>query len=174
MTTGSPLSPDLAADVAAVQRMDVVRAILADVCRITGMGFAAVARVTDGRWIACQVQDDIGFGLDAGEELEVRTTICDEIRDSRLRVYIDHVRGEPAWRTHPTPIMYGFQSYISVPIVRADGSFFGTLCAIDPEPRSVSLKAVVAAIEEFAARIGRELDAMLGSRSSADVSAPAG
>jgi GAF domain-containing protein len=27
--------------------------------------------------------------------------------------------------------MYGFQSYISVPIYRSDGRFFGTLCAID-------------------------------------------
>jgi GAF domain-containing protein len=168
MTTGLPLPPNLAADVAAVQRIDIVRTILADVCHITGMGFAAVARVTDGHWIACQVQDDIGFGLDAGEELEVRTTICDEIRDSGVTVYIDHVRDEPAWRTHPTPIMYGFQSYISVPIARADGSFFGTLCAIDPEPRPVSLQTMVAMIEEFAARIGHELDAMLNTHSAAD------
>ncbi|MGY4397012.1 GAF domain-containing protein [Sphingomonas sp. UYAg733] len=166
MTTGFPLSPDLAADVAAVQRIEIVEAILADVCTITGMGFAAVARVTDSRWIACQVRDDIGFGLDAGEELEVRTTICDEIRGSGASVYIDHVRDEPAWRTHPTPVMYGFQSYISVPIMRADGSFFGTLCAIDPEPRPISLITIVAAIEQFAARIGRELDAIPGGRSS--------
>jgi GAF domain-containing protein len=167
MTTNSPLTPNLAADVAAVQRIDSVRTILSEVCSITGMGFAAVARVTDTRWIACQVRDDIGFGLDAGEELEVRTTICDEIRNSGASVYIDHVRDEPAWRTHPTPIMYGFQSYISVPILRADGSFFGTLCAIDPEPRLVSLKTVIATIEQFAARIGRELDAMPGDRLAA-------
>jgi GAF domain-containing protein len=28
--------------------------------------------------------------------------------------------------------MYGFQSYISVPIILPDGTFFGALCAIDP------------------------------------------
>lgn len=171
MTMGSPLPSNFAADVAAVQSIDSVRTILSEVCSITGMGFAAVARVTDERWIACQVQDDIGFGLDAGEELEIRTTICHEIRNSGVGVYIDHVRDEPTWRTHPTPIMYGFQSYLSVPIVRGDGSFFGTLCAIDPEPRPVSLKTVIATIEQFAARIGYELDAMLGSPSAADISA---
>ena len=31
---------------------------------------------------------------------------------------------------HHTPAMYGFQSYISVPIILADGTFFGTLCAM--------------------------------------------
>ncbi|WP_034157192.1 GAF domain-containing protein [Sphingomonas sp. ERG5] len=162
MIIAAPLPPDLAADVLAVQGIDGVRTMLAEVCKITGMGFAAVARVTDTRWIACQVQDDIGFGLEPGEGLEVRTTICDEIRDSGLSVYIDCVRDEPAWRAHPTPIMYGFQSYISVPIMRADGSFFGTLCAIDPEPRPVSLTNMVARIEQFAASIARELDATIG------------
>jgi signal transduction histidine kinase len=30
--------------------------------------------------------------------------------------------------------MYGFQSYISYPIILKTGEFFGTLCAIDPRP----------------------------------------
>ncbi|WP_233553172.1 hypothetical protein [Teichococcus wenyumeiae] len=41
-----------AADVAAVARIAAVPAILDVVCRTTGMGFAAVARVTEDRWIA--------------------------------------------------------------------------------------------------------------------------
>lgn len=155
-----PLDPDLLADIARVQHIDVIKSILADVCRITGMGFAAVARVTEDRWIACQVQDDIGFGLEPGDQLEVRTTICDEIRSDQKGVLIDNVGQEPAWNTHPTPIMYGFKSYISVPIIREDGSFFGTLCAIDPAPRETSLSKVRDAIEGFARTIARELDAI--------------
>ena len=30
--------------------------------------------------------------------------------------------------------MYGFKSYISFPIILQTGEFFGTLCAIDPNP----------------------------------------
>src|SRR3546814_14278440 len=59
---------------------DAIRAILADVCSLTNMGFAAVARVTEDRWIACQVLDKIEFGLTPGGELEIATTICNEIR----------------------------------------------------------------------------------------------
>ena len=91
------------------------------------MGFAAVARVTEDRWVACAVRDEIAFGLQPGGELEVETTICDEIRDSGRLVVIDNVAEDKAFCGHPTPRMYGFQSYISMPIVRPDGRFFGTL-----------------------------------------------
>jgi hypothetical protein len=42
--------------------------------RTTGLGFAAVARVTDQRWIACAVRDEISFGLQPGGALKVATT----------------------------------------------------------------------------------------------------
>ena len=117
-----------------IGRIDAIPTMLDVVCRITGMGFAAVARVTDDRWIACSVRDDIEFGLRPGGELKLETTICDQIRCSHQPVIIDHVAEDAAYRDHPTPAMYGFQSYISLPIVLSDGSFFGTLCAIDPRP----------------------------------------
>jgi GAF domain len=121
-------------DVQAIQRIDAVTSVLDIVCRTTGMGFAAVAWVIEERWIACAVKDDIQFGLKPGGELKVETTICHKIRQSGTPVIIDHVAQDQAFCGHPTPAMYGFQSYISVPIVRADGTFFGTLCAIDPRP----------------------------------------
>jgi hypothetical protein len=54
---------DIAADIAAVQRIDAVPRILEIVRRSTGMGFAAVARVTEKRWVCCAVRDEIDFGL---------------------------------------------------------------------------------------------------------------
>jgi GAF domain-containing protein len=136
-----------------------IRAILDRVCRVTGMGFAAVARVTDERWIACQVLDKIEFGLKPGDELDLKTTICDEIRADGQRVVIDHVAENPDWRTHPVPVIYGFQSYVSLPIILDDGEFFGTLCAIDPEPRRVSSAETIALLETYAAEVTRILTA---------------
>lgn len=136
----------------------LIRAILQEVCDLTGMGFAAVARVTSDRWIACQVLDKIEFGMEPGGELEVSTTICDEIRQHRETVLIDHVSEEPTWRTHPTPIMYGFQSYMSLPINCADGSFFGTLCAIDPRPRETSLTLCEKRLRELADQVAHQID----------------
>lgn len=148
---------DYEADVIAVQSIPEIEAMLQRVCEITGMGFAAVARVTADRWIACQLLDKIEFGLKPGDELKIKTTICDEIRDSGQCVFIDHVAEDPQWRTHHTPAMYGFQSYISIPILLADGRFFGTLCAIDPNSRS-GLSGAVAEMERMAAEIAAALD----------------
>ena len=53
------MATDLSADIAAVQGIAAVPRILEVVCRTTGMGFAAVARVTEQRWICCAVRDEI-------------------------------------------------------------------------------------------------------------------
>lgn len=145
--------------IASIERIAAVPTILDTVCRITGMGFAAVARVTEDRWVACAVQDDIAFGLAPGGELEVGTTICSEIRASGHGVVIDHVAGNDAFREHHTPAMYGFQSYISVPITLPDGTFFGTLCAIDPRPARLDNPETLGMFRMFADLIAFHLDA---------------
>jgi signal transduction histidine kinase len=165
--------------VAAIARIDAVPRILDVVCRTTGMGFAAVARVTDDRWIACAVHDEIQFGLQPGGELQVATTICHEIRQSGSAVVIDHVAEDDTFRQHPTPAMYGFQSYISVPIVRPSGGFFGTLCAIDPRPMMLNTPETLGMFQLFAELIAAHLDAherlasseaaLLGEREGAEL-----
>lgn len=148
----------LQTDVDVIARIDVVPAILEVICRTTGMGFAAVARVTDTDWVACAVRDEINFGLAPGGELKVETTICSEIRDSGQAVIIDHVAGDEVFCGHPTPEMYGFQSYVSVPILRKDGSFFGTLCAIDPKPANLKAKQTLGMFKLYAELISFHLE----------------
>ncbi len=143
----------------AIARIEAVPSILEVVARTTGMRFAAVARVTADRWIACGVRDEIAFGLVPGGELAIESTICHEIEAHGQPVVIDHVAEDPAFCGHPTPAMYGFQSYISVPIRRADGSFFGTLCAIDPLPVKLSAPETLSMFRLYADLIGFHLDA---------------
>jgi signal transduction histidine kinase len=149
---------DFQADVERVSRIEAVPTILDVVCRTTGMRFAAVARVTGDRWVACSVLDQIEFGLKPGGELKVETTICHEIRQSREPVVIDNVAEDACWSEHPTPAMYGFQSYISMPIILADGSFFGTLCAIDPRPARLRSPEIIGMFRLFAELISKDID----------------
>ncbi|MCW7539903.1 GAF domain-containing sensor histidine kinase [Aquabacterium sp. A7-Y] len=153
------MSQSLNAEVAAAGRIVAVPRILEVVCRSTGLGFAAVARVTEDRWIACAVRDEIGFGLEPGGELQVETTLCNEIRASGQRVVIEHVQEDPRYCEHHTPRRYGFQSYIAVPIYRPDRRFFGTLCAIDPRPIRLNTPETIGMFELFADLIGFHLDA---------------
>jgi signal transduction histidine kinase len=123
------------------------------------MRFAAVARVTESHWTACAVYDDIQFGLQPGGELVLETTICNEIRQSGKPVVFGHASTHPIFASHATPALYGFESYISVPIVRGDGRFFGTLCAIDPLPAKLDDPHVLQTLELFAQLIAAQLDA---------------
>ena len=147
-------------DIAAVGSIKAVPTILDVVCRTTGMRFAAVARVTEERWIACSVRDNIAFGIEPGGELKVESTICHEIRQSGKAVIIDHVAEDATYRNHHTPATYRLQSYISMPIRLADGSFFGTLCAIDPEPHRLNTPETISMFEMFAEVIGYHLSAI--------------
>jgi signal transduction histidine kinase len=156
---GVVVDSGFAADLDGIARIDAVPVILEVICRTTGLGFSAVARVTEDRWIACAVRDEIAFGLQPGGELEIRTTICDEIRESGKLVVIDHVAEDPEFRDHHVPKQYGFQSYISVPIRRPNGQFFGTLCGIDPKPARLKTPATVGMFKLFADLIGFHLDA---------------
>ena len=149
----------LQADIDAVGAIGAVPTILDVVCRATGMGFAAVARVTEQRWICCAVNDLIQFGLQPGGELKVETTICHEVREMRAPVVIDHVAEDSLYCRHHTPAMYGFQSYISMPIVLEDGRFFGTLCAIDPKPRRLNNPETIGMFRLFAELIAFHLAA---------------
>lgn len=144
-------------EVAKIGEIEAVPLILDIVCRTTGLGFAAVARVTEKRWIACAVQDQIAFGLQPGGELKVETTLCNEVRSSKEVVVIDDALSDPHYCGHPTPEMYGFRSYISVPIVLPDGSFFGTLCAIDPKPARLNTHETLGTFKLFADLIGFHL-----------------
>jgi hypothetical protein len=144
-------------DVAALLAMPAVPGMLELASAMTGMRFVAVARVTADRWTACAVRDHLDFGLRPGEDLVLETTICDEIREHRHLVQFDQASTHPVFSSHPTPALYGFESYISVPMFRRDGGFHGTLCALDPNPSKLDA-ATVKAFEVLAGIIGAQLD----------------
>lgn len=153
-------SKTIVEDIESINEIPAVAHILEIVCRTTGMGFSAVARVTSDTWTACAIHDEINFGLAVGGELKLETTICNEIRQHKQAVIIDHVAEDPDFVQHHTPLMYGFQSYISVPITLKNGEFFGTLCAIDPKPAKLKNPTVTGMFTMFADLIAFHLDAL--------------
>jgi signal transduction histidine kinase len=128
------------------------------ICKHTGLGFAAVARVTEGTWTACAVQDDIHFGLQPGGQLDVKSTLCSESRAKRQPVVMDHASQDPVYRDHHTPRIYKIESYISVPIILSNGEYFGNLCAIDPRPTVVSDTRTLTMFTLFAELIALQLE----------------
>ncbi|WP_341958486.1 GAF domain-containing sensor histidine kinase [Pseudomonas sp. RC10] len=151
--------PDFSADIDAVQAIGAVPVILSMVKHLTGMRFAAVARVTDKNWVACAVDDSIDFGLEPGGELRLESTICHEIRQHRTPVIFGQASAHPHFSLHHTPQTYGLESYVSIPIITRDGAFFGTLCAIDSLPADLEEPSILKTLSLFAQLIGMSLDA---------------
>jgi signal transduction histidine kinase len=149
---------DIRAEVDAIKQIGAVPTILDVVGRMTGMGFVAIARVTSDQWICCAVRDNINFGLPEGGELRVETTICNEIRQHGKTVVINDVQSDGVFCNHPTPAMYGFRSYISAPIILSNGMIWGTLCAIDPQPRDLSKPEILGSFQLLGELIAAQLE----------------
>ncbi|KAF2410325.1 ATP-binding protein [Pseudomonas antarctica] len=148
-----------AVDIATIGRISAVPAMLKVISDMTGLRFAAVARVTDKTWTACAVLDQLEFGLGVGGELDLTTTICHEIRGSHVSVVIDKASEDPLYCDHHTPRMYQFESYISVPVFRTDGRFFGTICALDPNPAQLRSSTIQSTMESFARVLSLQIEA---------------
>ncbi len=148
----------IALDIQIIQGISAVPTILQVVAQITGMRFTAVARVTDEKWVACAVYDQIAFGLTPGGELVLESTICNEIRQHHNAVLFGHAGQHPIFSSHPTPKLYGFESYASIPIFLSNGEFWGTLCAIDPLPAKLDDPNVLKTMELFAQLIASQYE----------------
>ena len=148
-----------AADIATIGRIRAVPAILQVVRELTGLRFVAVARVTEDSWTACAVLDQLNFGMQVGGELDLATTLCHEIRQAHHSVVIDKASEDPLYRDHHTPRLYQFESYIAVPIFRTDGRFFGTICALDPNPAPLKSSTIQSTMESFARMLALQIEA---------------
>ncbi len=149
---------DFQADIERLAGSELVTTILETVMLATNMRFAGVARVTADRWVACRTIDEVKFGLAEGDEIAIDSTFCQTVRDTSEMVIFSDAATDPEYQGHPIAAAFGIVSYASVPIYRSDGSFFGTLCAIDTEPKDVKSPRAVAMLKMFADLIGRSLE----------------
>jgi signal transduction histidine kinase len=144
------------ADIDAVGRIASVPAILDTICRTTGMRLAAVARVAGDHWVAMKVHDSIGSGLFSGGEFNIDAALRNAADRQPAALAIDDVAADERFNRD---MVSGFRSFISAPIVLGDGSPFGALCAMDPQPARVDNPQTIATVELFAELIARQLDA---------------
>jgi signal transduction histidine kinase len=151
-------SEDSARAVAAIARIDAVPTLLNVLCELTDMRVAVIARVTDSSWTACAVKDENHFGLRPGMVLQVNTAPYFDARASRAPIVIEHASSDPRYRHHEALKRYQIESYVSVPIIRAIGGYFGILSALDPSPSKSQEPRILSMFTEFAALIASQLD----------------
>lgn len=60
------------------------------------------------------------------------------VKGAVVPLLINRASTDPRFSGHPGLQLHGIESSIAVPLNRRDGSYFGTLCALDPLPANLS------------------------------------
>jgi signal transduction histidine kinase len=154
-------SRDVSQAVAAIRRIDAVPTLLEVLCEITGMRLAMVAHVSAKVWTVCALLDDLHLGITPGGPLAIRTNLGLESQASRTPIVIEQASTDPRYTSRHRRGLYQVESYVSVPIFLPSGSYFGTLCALDPKPAKVGQVFILSTFKRFAALIASQLTQQL-------------
>lgn len=97
-----------------------------------GFDLWIVTRTEGDDWIVLQAEDH-GYGVKEGDVYRWADSFCSRmVQDLGPRLATDSA-AVPAYAEAPIGQRLKIGAYVGVPLEKADGSLFGTLCAIDPE-----------------------------------------
>ena len=103
-----------------------------------GFSLWLVTRVEDTRWVIERARDE-GYGVKAGDSFSFADTYCSRMLDGQGPQFAPEANSVPCYAEAAIGKELPIAAYIGVPLRRADGSLFGTLCAIDPSPQPPSV-----------------------------------
>lgn len=136
------------------------RAVLDFLHRRFGFALWMLTRVEGDDWIVLQAEDH-GYGVRPGRVLRWSDTLCHEmVRGLGPRIAPD-TSVVPAYAAAPVARRLPIQAYVGVPLTNADGTLFGTLCAIDSRPQPSSIVAEAELIELLAGMLSSILHSEL-------------
>jgi signal transduction histidine kinase len=148
-------SQGIARAVAAIGRIDAVPTLLKVLCEMTGLRFAAVARIAGEAWTACAVRDGLSLGVQPGSKLAFMASAGFDSQAARAPIVIEHASAEHALNG---PAFGSIKSFVSVPIIDSNGQYFGALFAMDSRRASLAEPRIVSMFKEFAALIASQLE----------------
>ncbi len=111
-------------------------------------------------WIVLQTEDN-GYNVAEGTVLKWADSFCSQMVQGlgpRIAPKSDEIT---VYANAPIGQQVPIGAYIGVPVTRKNGTLFGTLCAIDPEPQSSSIVNDQSLIEIIARLIGTVLESDL-------------
>lgn len=124
----SLLSPD---ERAAIAEIEATTSILHLVTRLTDMRFAGIAKFADQEWVVCSTYDTLEMGINAGDVLDLETTLCSEFCINPQALFIPEISKNGRFATRPVVKQFDIESYAGAPIFLPDGRLYGALCALD-------------------------------------------
>ena len=110
------------------EAIDQTLTLLAD---LTGISLTMIHRLEGDSLVVSHACDRMGLGIQTPVTVRRADTFCDAVLESLTPLIVPDADADPRWRQLPGKLLVGTRSYISVPIVLANGRVFGTLCAHD-------------------------------------------
>ncbi|KAA3654158.1 MAG: sensor domain-containing diguanylate cyclase [Proteobacteria bacterium] len=115
------------------------RAVLRHLHKRLGFKLWMVTRTEGDDWIVLDAEDH-GYGVEPGTVFRWADSFCSEMVKGNGPRIAPRSAAVPAYASAPIGQQVAIKAYVGLPLVRADGSLFGTLCAIDPadQPESIT------------------------------------
>ncbi|MHA3891518.1 sensor domain-containing diguanylate cyclase [Acinetobacter sp. GXMZU3951] len=125
---------------------DAGQAVLQFLYQRFGFGLWMITRVEGDDWIILQTENN-GYDIQVGQVFHWTDSFCSQMVLGKGPKIAPIAEDIPAYSQAPIAQQLNIKAYIGQALTKEDGSLFGTLCAIDPEPKSESLKAEQSLIE---------------------------
>lgn len=114
------------------------KAILDFLHKRLGFDLWMVTRCEGNDWIILQA-DDYGYGVNAGSVLKWGDSFCSQMVLGNGPNIAPDSNLIAAYASAPIGQQLKINAYIGLPLMNADGSLFGTLCAINPTAKANAL-----------------------------------
>jgi hypothetical protein len=118
------MSSSIERDIRTIQSIEAVPHIMKMLSDVTGLRFICVARVTEDNWTMCAVYDQVNFNLIPGDQLDIKTTFCSQVRKSTKAIVIEHAKKDDVYRQSEIPKMYGFEIGLFISHLQPKRRFF--------------------------------------------------
>ena len=117
---------------------DAGQAVLQFLHKHFGFDLWMITRVEGLDWIVLQTEDH-GYGVQPRQVFQWADSSCFHMVAGKAPRIAPRSEVIPLYATAPINQQVCIKSYIGQPLVKEDGSLFGTLCAIDPEIKSEAI-----------------------------------
>ena len=136
------------------------RAVLAFLKKRFAYDLWLVTRVEGDDWIVLQ-SEDCRYGVTAGRVFNWADSLCYEMVMGNAPRFAPDSTCVPEYKNAPIAQEFKIGAYVGMPLKKADGSLFGTLCAIDPVRQPEVSKEDQELFELFAALLSKILQSDL-------------
>lgn len=144
----------------------VARAVLGYLHARFGFDLWMVTRTEGEDWIVLHAEDH-GYGVQPGTVFRWSDSFCSRMVQGLGPQVAPDSACVPAYAEAPIGRQVQIGAYVGLPLRRADGTLFGTLCAIDPQSKPEGLRAEQPLLELLALLLGTVLQKDLAATEAA-------